>query len=47
LLGDEKREETTQQFGRTMEEIGAGWLTLWEYAQERADDARSLIRQTE
>jgi hypothetical protein len=47
LLGDEKREETTQQFGRTAEEIAAGWLTLWEYAQERADEARSLIQQME
>jgi hypothetical protein len=47
LLGDEKREETTQKFGQTAEEIGAGWLTLWEYAQERADEAHSLIRQME
>jgi hypothetical protein len=47
LLGEVKRAETTQQFGRTVEEIAAGWLTLWEYAQECVDEARSLIRRVD
>jgi hypothetical protein len=43
LLGEEKREETVREYGRSADEIAAGWVTLWEYAHERAAEARSLI----
>jgi hypothetical protein len=45
LLGEGKREETVGQYGRSAEEIAAGWPTLWEYAQERADELPLLLQQ--
>jgi hypothetical protein len=43
MLGAEQAEETTRQFGLSADEIATGWLMLWEYAHERAEEARSLI----
>jgi hypothetical protein len=45
MLGEEQVEETTRQYGRSADAIAAGWLTLWEYAQDRAEEARRLIAQ--
>src|SRR5690606_37032695 len=36
--------ETTRQMGRSPDEIASGWRTLWEHAQERAEEARILMR---
>jgi hypothetical protein len=44
MLAEPTVEETTQQMARSADEIASGWVTLWDYAQERAEEARSLMR---
>ena len=45
MLGDEQRANTTQQFGRSADEIARAWVLLWEYAHTCADQARILIQE--
>jgi hypothetical protein len=35
--------ETTRECGRSADELASWWVTLWEYAHERAEEARGLI----
>jgi hypothetical protein len=45
LLGEGSRSATTAMFGRPAEGVLAGWVTLAEFSLERADEARSLMRE--
>jgi hypothetical protein len=45
MLGEELIANTTQQFGRSADEIARAWMMLWEYAQTCADEARDLMRE--
>ncbi|MBV7333123.1 phosphotransferase [Chloroflexi bacterium TSY] len=45
LLSDDQQEGTVQQFGRSVEEILSGWVSLLDFVLERADEAVQLMRQ--
>jgi hypothetical protein len=44
MLGEELIDNTTQQFGRSADEIARTWILLWEYAQSCANEAHDLMQ---